>query len=353
MVGALGPAVVRRNVDAEGDVHQARNRVAELGQGPGGGEGRPTTSVRGATPTSSPSASCILAGSGRSVHDGLLGRYDIFHDPRERERASKRRDTVTVVDLHLHILPGVDDGARELNESVAIARELVRDGVRVAAATPHVRDDYPTDAATMERLVDEVRAALAAQSVPLDLRGGGEVALGWVQTLSEDELARFRLGGSPHHLLVECPYLGWPLDIEQTLFELRLKGLTPVLAHPERNDEVQHSPELLRRLVDSGVLVQVTAGSIDGRLGRSISRTALRLLEMGAVHVLASDGHSADLRAVGMTDACRALNNDALAKWLTCDVPMAILAGEDPPPRPGGVGPRGRRPFWRIPRRQE
>src|SRR5205823_10667983 len=116
----------------------------------------------------------------------------------------------SVIDLHSHILPGVDDGPATLEESLELARRAAADGVRVIAATPHVRDDYPTQPATMERLVAELRAAIQREGIPIDVRPGAEIAIDWLERLSDDDLGRFGLGGSPHYLLPDFPYGGWP-----------------------------------------------------------------------------------------------------------------------------------------------
>ncbi|MFL5934083.1 MAG: CpsB/CapC family capsule biosynthesis tyrosine phosphatase, partial [Gaiellaceae bacterium] len=100
-----------------------------------------------------------------------------------------------MIDLHSHILPGVDDGARTVEESVEIARSAVEDGVEVLAATPHVRDDYATSAATMEELVRTTQDALSAAGIPLELRRGGELALDYLPRLEAEEVLRFGLGG--------------------------------------------------------------------------------------------------------------------------------------------------------------
>src|SRR5262249_40464251 len=191
-----------------------------------------------------------------------------FHD-----RPRTGRFPIPVIDLHSHILPGIDDGAKSLEESVEIARAAVADGVDVLAATPHVRDDYPTTVETMETLVGQVRRALLRARIPLDVRKGGEIALTWLDRLSDDELRRFGLGGNPGYLLVEFPYYGWPLRLPQWIFQLQTRGITLVIAHPERNADVQASPEKLRPLVESGALVQVTAASVDGRLGSAAKET--------------------------------------------------------------------------------
>lgn len=239
-----------------------------------------------------------------------------------------------MIDLHTHILPGIDDGVRTLAESVELARAAAADGVTILAATPHVRDDFPTSADDMERLVARVRGALRTAAVAVDVRPGGEVALDRLPLLSDDELRRFGLGGNPGYLLVEFPYSGWPLDLADRLFALRAAGITPVLAHPERNPDVQRSPGRLEEVVAAGALVQLTAASLDGRLGRTARATALRLVELRLAHMIASDAHAPDVRAVGMRAAAQTLGDRALARWLTVRVPQAIVSGAPPPPRP-------------------
>jgi protein-tyrosine phosphatase len=239
-----------------------------------------------------------------------------------------------VIDLHAHILHGLDDGARTLDESLAMARAAVADGTRVLAATPHVRDDYPTRPAEMEEGVGRLREALAAERLDLHVVTGGEIALDRLPLLDADELARFGLAGNPSYLLVEFPYYGWPLDVETRLFELRAAGLVVVLAHPERNAEVQSSPDRLRRLVEQDAIVQLTAASLDGRLGRASRKTALRLLDLGLAHLVASDAHSPAVRGIGLRSAAEAIGDAALARWLTEDVPAAIVDGDELPHRP-------------------
>jgi protein-tyrosine phosphatase len=246
-----------------------------------------------------------------------------------------------LIDLHSHILPGVDDGARTLDEAVDIARAAAGDGITAIAATPHVREDYPTRAEEMERGVARVRGALSEAGVEVDVYSGGELALDWLDRLERDELRRFGLGGNPAFLLVEFPYFGWPLDLPDRLFQLRLAGFTPVLAHPERNADVQAAPESLDGLVETGTLVQVTAASLDGRLGRASRDTGLKLVELGHAHLLASDAHHPGIRTVGMSAAAEAVGDEALARWLTEAVPRAIVENRRLPERP--EAPRRRR----------
>ncbi|MER3410005.1 MAG: hypothetical protein C4306_07880 [Thermoleophilia bacterium] len=241
---------------------------------------------------------------------------------------------MAMIDLHTHILPGVDDGASTLEESVELARALVDQGVLLAAATPHVRDDFPTDADTMEQLLAALRLALAREGIDLRLRGGGEIALDRLHRLSADDLRRFGLGGNPRYLLVEFPYAGWPLALPEVVSRLRGQKITPVLAHPERNPAVQEDPGRLRPLVAEGALVQLTASSVEGRLGRRAQETSLALLRMDLAHMIASDAHRAGIRASGLGAAARAVGDVHLADWLTYGVPHAIVTGVPVPARP-------------------
>ena len=241
-----------------------------------------------------------------------------------------------MIDLHTHILWGLDDGARNLEESLDLARAAVADGIEVVAATPHVRDDFPTTASQMESRLTELCSALTGAGVELDLRAGGELALDRLLLLEPEELRRFGLGGNPEYVLLEFPYSGWPLGLADRIFALRRGGTTAVLAHPERNPTVQQDPERIRPLVDAGALVQVTAASVDGRLGKASRKTAFALLERGLAHMLASDAHTPGVRAVGLSAAAHALGGGALVDWLTNDVPAAILSGAFIPERPVG-----------------
>jgi protein-tyrosine phosphatase len=243
-------------------------------------------------------------------------------------------ESSAVIDLHSHILPGVDDGPTTLEESVDIARRAAADGVRIIAATPHVRDDYPTSAETMERLVADVRRAVLEAEIPVDVRPGGEIAIDWLDRLSDEEIGRFGLGGSPRYLLVEFPYSGWPLSLHEWVFRLVTRDITPVIAHPERNADVQRDPFELRPLVDAGALVQVTAASLDGRIGRSAKAAAVELVDRGLAHLLASDAHTPDVREGGLAGAVDALGDAELARWLTVEVPMAIITDAPVPRRP-------------------
>jgi protein-tyrosine phosphatase len=242
-----------------------------------------------------------------------------------------------VIDLHSHVLFGVDDGPEGLEGSLAICAAAAADGITVLAATPHVRDDYPTTPELMEARLAEVQAAAGDQ---IRIVPGGEID---VAELARplDELRRFALAGNPAYLLVETPYFGWPLDFPDRVYRLALAGIRAVIAHPERNADVQERPELLERLVAGGALAQLTAASVDGRLGPRSRKTSQLLLERGLAHLIASDAHEASIRAVGMSSAADAVGDEALARYLTVDVPRAIVEGGPLPDRPEPQKRRG------------
>jgi protein-tyrosine phosphatase len=140
-----------------------------------------------------------------------------------------------MIDLHSHILPGLDDGARTLADSVDIAWAALKDGITADAGTPHVRDDWPTGAGDDGTAGPELRPSSRRPESRWRCGPGGEIALDWAVKLPAEELRRFGLGGS-RYLLVETPYhAGWPLQLPDVLLSLRDRGFAPVLAHPERN----------------------------------------------------------------------------------------------------------------------
>jgi protein-tyrosine phosphatase len=239
-----------------------------------------------------------------------------------------------LIDLHSHILPGLDDGSQTVEDARAMARRAAEDGVTAIAATPHVRSDYPTLPEEMERGVLMLREDFLQQGIGMEVLHGGEIDLGRLGMLDDDDLRRFSLARSARYLLLEFPYSGWPSGLEEAVYGLGLRGLVPVLAHPERNREVQSDPGRLAEAVRLGALVQLTAASLDGRIGRSSRRAAERLLETGLAHVLASDAHTPEVREAALAAAAEAVGDDRLAAYLTTEAPGAIVAGEAVPSPP-------------------
>ena len=248
-----------------------------------------------------------------------------------------------MIDLHCHVLPGVDDGPDTVEEAIALARDAREDGTTVIAATPHVDGAFPgNDSATIAAGVSALQPQLDAAGVDLRVVTGAEVSSIRAIDLDDEELAALRLGRGPW-LLLECP-LAAPLIVAFAAIARALagRGHRLLLAHPERSPLFLRSPSLLEELVAEGMMTQVTAGSLTGRYGRPARDLGHRLVEKGTAHVLASDGHGAQRPARIAGELAEAGLDPALVAWLTQEVPAAILAGEEAPPRPQ-IAARSRR----------
>lgn len=238
-----------------------------------------------------------------------------------------------MIDLHSHILPGVDDGARSLEEARLLGREAVAERVTAIVATPHVRYDLPTSPEDIARGVTALRADFEEQGIGVDILHGAEVELAFAARLSADGIAALSIARNARYVLIEFPYRGWPVALLPLVSRLKGFGMTPILAHPERNPVVQDHPSRLAEAVEAGAVVQVTARSLDGRFGLAASATARKLVALGLVRILASDAHGVAI-GHGLAHAARALGDPVLAHYLTTQAPAAVVAGAAVPPLP-------------------
>ena len=237
-----------------------------------------------------------------------------------------------MIDIHCHILPGVDDGARTIEDSVAMARMALAAGTTTIVATPHMlHPQFHVPGPLAQTKVLEVRAALAAANVPVEVVLAGEIH--W----SADVEARLATGEllplceKRRYILFELPYSSVPHAFRDVCWKFHLAGIYPVLAHPERISELQEHPDRLEAIHDAGILVQVTAMSLTGDFGRRARKVSERWLEQGLVDVLASDGHSCRSRPPTMDVAARIARKTGgptMEDWLTREAPRRILAGE-------------------------
>ena len=253
-----------------------------------------------------------------------------------------------MIDLHCHVLCGIDDGPETIDGSVALAEAAHAAGIDTLVATPHVSPHWPNSAPVVADGVSKLEARLAAGGVPVTVRAGGEIDVVRAAGLTEDELLALRLGGG-EWLLVESPLRQSAADpFELIVRALHRRGHRIVLAHPERSALMRRRPELLSSLVRDGMLSSITAGSLAGRFGAEIRGFALELFEAGLVHNVTSDAHSALHRPPGLRDEILCIAEDlpgieAQVDWLTLDVPSAVLAGGGIPARPGAALRRRRR----------
>ncbi len=254
-----------------------------------------------------------------------------------------------MIDLHSHVLPGLDDGPTEIEGSLALARAAASAGTRTLVATPHIRDDHPFPIEAIEERVGWVNAALTEAEVDLQVLAGAEVAISKVGELDDATLQRLCLGAGPY-LLVESPYTKAPDLVERVLFDLQTRGFRPILAHPERSPSFLTDLERLRHLVESNVLCSITALSMVGAFGAAPQSFSIRLFAEGLVHNVASDAHDPHRRPPGLRAGFERLDADLpglaeQADWFTREAPKAIVAGQDLPaaPSPPELGGRWRR----------
>ena len=254
-----------------------------------------------------------------------------------------------MIDLHTHVLPGVDDGPASMEETIQLARVARRVGIDTLVATPHVSAELPTSPETVRRGVEEVNARLADEGVPVTVVAGGEIDIAWSATLEQAELDALRLGDGDW-LLMECPLSQVVGPFWLVLRDLEAGGFGIVLAHPERSPAIRRNPDLLTDLLSTGMLSSITAGSLLGRFGEEVRRFAFGMLEQGLVHNITSDAHDPVRRPPELRQARRLVEaefpgTESLTGWMTRQLPAAILAGRPLPHAPALQSPRRRQ--WR------
>src|SRR3954447_2090344 len=234
-----------------------------------------------------------------------------------------------MIDLHCHLLPALDDGPRDLADTVEMARQAAADGIEVICATPHIREDHDVQIMELGGLVAIANATLDNEGVAVRIAQGGEVAEPRLESLSGDELREISLGAGGRWVLVE-PRPG-PIDdhLLEAVQRLKERGFESLVAHPERHAGADFF-ERVRELVAHGALMQATAEHLaDG----PASPTMLRMAEDGLIHAVASDSHSPTIgRPVMISHAVERLAEiDYLRPhldWITTDGPAAMLRGE-------------------------
>jgi protein-tyrosine phosphatase len=260
------------------------------------------------------------------------------------------------VDLHLHLLPGVDDGARTLDDSLAHARRLVAHGVREATVTPHIGHPwFPVDPGALPELLDELKAALVAERIPLILHPGGEVYCRAVSGLSDADLAAVAHGPTiARWVLLEVPFPGIDAAFVDAIGELRDRGFGVLVGHPERAEGfLSDGLARLRPALAAGALLQVNADSLMGLQGPEPQRGAEHLVRSGLAYVLASDGHpgTREQTLADGAEAARRAGASAVQAWrLTEANPRFLLVHGIPPtpPAPPAYRPGTRREVTRV-----
>ena len=225
-----------------------------------------------------------------------------------------------MVDIHHHLLWGLDDGAKDFQTSLAMAKAAAADGVTEIVCTPHASGQFAFQPELNEQRRQDLQQALAAEGASLKLGLGCDFHLSYdnIQAVKQDP-SRFSVNGLGY-LMVEIPDYGVPPGLAETFYELQLAGLTPILTHPERNPTLQNDLERVAEWMRGGVLVQVTGDSVTGRMGRVAQRTAHKLLERRWVHFLATDAHNVTSRPPRLSEA-----RDVVAKKYGADYAESLV----------------------------
>ncbi|BCB05666.1 tyrosine-protein phosphatase [Bacillus sp. KH172YL63] len=223
-----------------------------------------------------------------------------------------------IVDIHNHILHGVDDGPETLEESILMAEQAVDAGITHVIATPHRENGLHLNRAKpIIHQVMEFNRELQFRSIPLTVLPGMEIHLyGEVaEDLQKIDSVLLTLNETNKYVLIELPDSHYPSYTELILYKLQLVGYVPVIAHVERNEELRKKPELLYSLFQKGALFQVNAGSILGKFGKTIQKFVYELIKYNHVHVVASDAHNLRSRNFTLAESYKAIQHEFSAMY--------------------------------------
>ncbi|MBJ6361984.1 tyrosine-protein phosphatase [Paenibacillus sp. GCM10012307] len=220
-----------------------------------------------------------------------------------------------MIDIHSHILPGADDGAKDWDDTLQLARAAVEDGIHTIVATPHHASRlYWNYAAEVRELTSEVNRRLVSEGIALQVLPGQEIRVhdDLLEAWSRGELLPL---GNSDYVLIEMPSSAVPKNMAELIHELSILGLRTIIAHPERNKEIVNDPQLLEALLEAGAYGQMTTHSLLGGFGRQIERNAWQLCKKGLVHVIASDAHHIEKRNFRLREAYDRVEKELGKSW--------------------------------------
>lgn len=215
-----------------------------------------------------------------------------------------------MIDVHSHVLFGLDDGAQQVEDTIAMAKQALEDGIRTIVATPHHRDGkYHNPPEVIHKRVEEANKLLKEQNILINILPGMEIhVFGEVpQELQAQQLLSINDKG--RHILLELPHDHVPRYVEKLIYEIQLLGYIPIIPHPERNKEMRENPNLLYRFVSQGALSQLTAASVTGRFGKKIQKSCFEMIRHNLVHFIATDAHNTGSRGVVLREAYHTISD--------------------------------------------
>ncbi len=196
-----------------------------------------------------------------------------------------------MIDIHTHLLPGIDDGPDDKNETIDILSKSSKEGIKKIIATPHFNDDSKFSKDYIIKEVARFNEIAKLNNIDIRIYSGAEYQMSSNLSKFIDNNGALTLANS-RYILVEFPFNGIPIDSKNILNDLQLMGYTPIIAHPERCSDIIDKPSILYNYVDKGIYAQLNAGSIIGRYGHGIKKTAITLIKNNLVQLIASDLHS-------------------------------------------------------------
>lgn len=218
---------------------------------------------------------------------------------------------MTLVDIHCHILPGIDDGSKDWETSIKLAHAAVKDGITHAVVTPHTLNGrYLNHKKDVIKLTAEYQKRLKDENIPLTVFPGQEVRISGdlPQALDDDDILFLDEDG--RYMLLEFPSDDVPSYAKNMIFKIMQRGITPIIVHPERNSRILKEPVILQELIEQGCLVQITASSYIGTFGKDIEEMSRRFIEAGQCSCFASDAHDLPKRQYEYSEALEKLSNE-------------------------------------------
>ena len=216
-----------------------------------------------------------------------------------------------MIDLHCHILPGIDDGAKSWDESLEMARLAVSEGITHILATPHhMNRSWVNPKGVVESLTNELQDRLDAENIPLTIFPGQEVRLHGeiIKNMNNNEICFIDEGNQ--YVLIEFPTAEVPAYADRLFYEMQTNQITPIIVHPERNHAILKAPNILYEFANRGVLSQVTAASYIGKFGKEIEKLSHQLIDHNLTHFIASDAHNTTNRLFHMKEAMQKLEKE-------------------------------------------
>lgn len=241
-----------------------------------------------------------------------------------------------MIDLHCHLLPGVDDGPDTLAESLALCRVAVEDGISHAIVTPHIHPGrWDNTATTIQAQCRALSKVLVEESIQLNLGFAAEVRLTdqLIEQVTNQEIPFYGVLDGYRVMLLEFPHGSIVPGSEQLVAWLLNQNIRPLIAHPERNRQIMRAPDVLLPFIEAGCLMQLTAGSLTGGFGEKVRQTAVGFLREGFVDVIATDGHNLKVRPPKLSEAYQSVANmlgESHCIDMFVDLPRKIIASQFP-----------------------